>query len=444
MIRAAAFASFLRQLEIVFLSRPGVGTGAGGRRPASLFALSSLLAAGLISAMAGAEEPKQKLDKSAPPEVDGAAPEEKTLPVTAERAFPNLRMVRPIVVTHAGDGTNRLFIASQLGKIHVLPNRQDVKESDLKLFLDLEKKVVYKDTQNEEGLLGFAFHPQFKENRQFFLYYSTTDAPHTTVISRFRVSDDPDVADPASEEELLRIAHPYWNHKGGTIAFGPDGFLYIAVGDGGAANDPHGNGQNLDTHLGKILRIDVDHHDQGKKYAVPKDNPFVGRDHAKPEIWAYGLRNVWRHAFDPKTGQLWAADVGQDLWEEINLIVKGGNYGWNLREGKHPFGPQGSGPRKGLIDPIWEYHHTVGKSITGGFVYRGRRAPQLTGKYLYADYVTNRLWALDYDAKTKKATNYSLGGGENKPVITYGEDESGEAYFTDHFGFIWWFTPTGE
>jgi quinoprotein glucose dehydrogenase len=371
----------------------------------------------------------------------GAA--EKFLDVTAERAFPNLRLNRPIIVTHAGDGSSRLFVASQLGKIHVFPNRQDIKESELKLFIDMEPKVVYHDNMNEEGLLGFAFHPKFKEIGQFFLYYSTTDGDHTTVVSRFRVSkDDPDKADPASEEELLRIAHPYWNHKGGTLAFGPDGFLYIAVGDGGAANDPHGNGQSLKTMLGKLLRIDVDRRDQGKKYAVPADNPFVKTKGAAPEIWAYGLRNVWRHAFDRETGLLWAGDVGQDIWEEIDIIEKGGNYGWNVREGKHPFGPKGAGPRPDLIDPIWEYHHNVGKSITGGLVYRGSQAPALAGKYLYADYVTNKLWALDYDSERKKVVaNYSLHGGENKPVITYGEDEAGEVYFTDAFGFIWWFKP---
>jgi quinoprotein glucose dehydrogenase len=242
----------------------------------------------------------------------------------------------------------------------------------------------------------------------------------------------------------MRINHPYWNHKGGTIAFGPDGYLYIAVGDGGAANDPHGNGQNLKTPLGKILRIDVNGKDEGKEYAVPADNPFVNKKDAAGEIWAYGLRNVWRHAFDRETGTLWAGDVGQDLWEEIDIIVKGGNYGWNLREGFHKFGPKGVEPRADLIEPVWEYHHNVGKSITGGVVYRGKRAPQLVGKYLYGDYVTNRLWALDYDIEAKKViANYSLGKSENKPVITFGEDEAGEVYFTDFFGFIWWFKPTG-
>jgi quinoprotein glucose dehydrogenase len=364
---------------------------------------------------------------------------ETPLPIAAQRAFPELKFRRPIVVTHAGDGTNRLFVAEQQGVIRVLPNQQDVEEAAV--FLDFESRCVYKDNENEEGFLGLAFHPKYKENGELFVYYNTATAPHTTVVSRFRVSKtNPNQADPQSEEELLRIPQPYWNHNGGTIAFGPDGFLYIALGDGGSGNDPHGNGQNLKTLLGSVLRIDVDHHDKGKKYAVPQDNPFVGQgDKAQPEIWAYGVRNPWRMSFDRETGVLWLADVGQDIWEEIDIIVRGGNYGWNLREGRHKFGPNGSEPRPDLIDPIWEYHHNIGKSITGGHVYRGKLVPQLVGKYLYADYVTGKLWALDYDAKQKKVVaNYSL-TGQNLPVMTFGEDEAGEVYFTTPFGMLYRF-----
>jgi quinoprotein glucose dehydrogenase len=278
------------------------------------------------------------------------------------------------------------------------------------------------------------------------------------VVSRFRVSkDDPQKADPKSEEELLRIPQPFWNHNGGTIVFGPDGMLYIGLGDGGLANDPKGNGQNLSTWLGSILRIDVDHKDEGRAYAVPKDNPFVGQKDAKPEIWAYGWRNVWRMSFDRKTGTFWAADVGQNLWEEINIVVKGGNYGWNKRESMHTFDVSKAQPGPGrtvaetnkpdprrageedLIDPIWEYHHDIGKSITGGNVYRGKKIPQLEGCYLYGDYVSGKQWALKYDEKAKKVVaNYAL--IDNKaPVMTYGEDEAGEVYFADSFGFIYKF-----
>jgi glucose/arabinose dehydrogenase len=369
--------------------------------------------------------------------------DESPLPIQPQRAFPNLKWtgwspvseaglaepLRPIVLTHAGDGTNRVFVATQRGVIHVFPNRQDVEQTQI--FLDIQPKVVYNDKQNEEGLLGLAFHPKYKQNGEFFIYYTTTDAPHTSVISRFRVSkSDPNRADADFEEEILRIQQPYWNHNGGTIAFGPDGYLYVGLGDGGSGKDPHGHGQNLKTWLGSILRIDIDRKDEGRNYAVPKDNPFVGRTDALPEIWAYGLRNVWRMAFDRETGTLWASDVGQDLWEEINLIVRGGNYGWNLREGKHPFGPKGSPARPDLIEPIWEYDHEVGKSITGGHVYRGRKLPELAGLYLYADYVTGKLWALKYDEQKRQVTaNHSI-PSEKLPVITFGEDEQGEVYFT--------------
>ncbi len=357
------------------------------------------------------------------------------LAIKAVRAFPELKFRRPVLLTHAGDGSNRMFVCSQPGKIFVFPNQPDVEEADT--FLDIEKKTIYKDEEFEEGLLGLAFHPQFKKNGEFFIYY--TEPPHISVISRMRVSkDDPNKADPNSEEQLLRIQQPFWNHNGGTILFGPDGYLYIGLGDGGSANDPFKNGQNPKTLLGKILRIDVDHKDAGKNYAIPKDNPFADKSDAAPEAFALGVRNIWRMSFDRKTGQLWAADVGQDLWEEINIITKGGNYGWSLREGLHKF-KDGSDPRPDLIEPVWEYHHSVGKSITGGVVYRGQKLPELTGCYLYGDFVSGKLWALKYDDKAKRVTSNYLLQGDNLPVMTYGEDEQGEVYFTTPFGQIFTF-----
>jgi len=224
----------------------------------------------------------------------------------------------------------------------------------------------------------------------------------------------------------LRFRRPFWNHDGGTICFGPDGYLYIAHGDGGAGNDLYDNGQSLSSLLGKILRIDVNHKDEGKQYAIAKDNPFADRKDAAPEVWAYGLRNVWRMAFDRKTGRLWAADVGQNLYEEIDLIVKGGNYGWNRREGLHPFGARGPGPQPGLIDPIWEYHHDVGKSITGGSVYRGKRLAELEGAYIYGDYVTGRIWALRYDDASKRVVANRPIKDRALPIYSFGEDEDGE------------------
>jgi glucose/arabinose dehydrogenase len=377
-----------------------------------------------------------------PTGVPDAAVDERPLALEPAVAFPDVRWagwkpatatgiptpLRPIVLTHAGDGSNRVFVATQHGVIHVFPNSQRAKKT--KVFLDIQKHVTYSDAQNEEGFLGLAFHPKYSRNGEFFVFYTVKKPSMTNVLARYRVSrQDPDRADPASEKVLLRVTRPFWNHDGGTLCFGADGYLYVALGDGGSANDPYGNGQNLKTLLGKVLRIDVDRKDKGKKYAVPRDNPFVAKSGARPEIWAYGLRNIWRMAFDRKTGTLWAGDVGQDLFEEIDHITAGGNYGWNLREGLHPFGANGSGPRADLIEPIWEYDHGVGNSIIGGAVYRGRRLPELAGAYLYADYVTGRLWALRYDAAKKRVVANQPIADRKQPVLSFGEDEKGEVYY---------------
>ena len=337
--------------------------------------------------------------------------------------------LRPIIVTHAGDGSGRLFVATQQGVIHSLP-KDGV--GPTRVFADLTSKVRYLDKENEEGFLGMAFHPRFKENGEFFTYYTPNRQPRASVVSRFRVDPAQTTpADPALEEVLMEVSQPFWNHNGGTLAFGPDGKLYLALGDGGAADDPFEAGQRLDTLLGKILRVDVDKKDAGKNYAIPGDNPFVGRDGARGEIWALGLRNPWRMAFDRKTGALFAADVGQNLWEEINVVKKGGNYGWNLREGFKPFGSsKRKPPVEPLIAPIWEYDHQVGKSITGGFVYRGKAIPELVGKYLYADFVSGKVWALGYDQESGKVTGNHAIKSPMLPVITFGEDEAGEAYLT--------------
>lgn len=375
--------------------------------------------------------------------IPGRPLDESPLPMTTEVAFPNLKWtgwsdtdslgrpspLRPILLTHAGDDSGRVFVPTQHGVVHVFPN--DQLATATKVFLDLKSKVRYDDRTNEEGFLGLAFHPKFKTNGEFFIFYTDKKAKLTNVVSRMRVSrDDPDRADPNSEDELLRIEHKYWNHDGGTIIFGPDGYLYVAIGDGGAANDPDDNGQNLGTILGKVLRIDVDRKSDGRPYAIPADNPFVGRPGARPEIFAYGLRNVWRMAFDRATGRLWAADVGQNLYEEIDILESGKNYGWNLREGSHPFGPRGVGLRADLIDPIWEYHHDVGKSITGGGVYRGTRLPELDGAYLYGDYVSMKIWALWYDENKKAVSANRLIADPQMPILSFGEDDRGDMYFT--------------
>ena len=382
-----------------------------------------------------------------PAQVPGAEVDDTPLALEPEVAFPDLEWtawekesngklvtLRPLVLTHAGDGSNRVFVATQQGVVHVFPN--DQKATATKVFLDIQKKVRYDDKENEEGLLGMCFHPKFKENGEFFVFYNPKRL--TSQISRFRVSkDDPNRADPASEEVIFKIERPYWNHAGGTIVFGPDGYLYVVLGDGGLANDPHENGQNLGALLGKLLRLDVDHRSEGLGYAIPKDNPFVGRKDARPEIWSYGLRNPWRISFDRKTGVLWCADVGQNLYEEINHLTPGGNFGWNRREGLHPFGAKGVGPKPEFIEPIWEYHHDVGKSITGGTVYHGNRVPELEGHYLYADYVTNKLWALKYDDKQKRVVANRPILDKGVPVMSFGEDEPGDVYFMSY-------TPTGR
>jgi glucose/arabinose dehydrogenase len=368
----------------------------------------------------------------------------RPLPFTLETAFPQLSWtgwkstddaglatpLRPILVTHAGDGSNRLFVPTEQGVIHVFPNDPNIKQTGV--FLDLSSKVSYDDKMNEEGFLGLAFPPKYREQGRFFVYYTNKHQPHQNILASYRVSkDDPNRADPDSEEILFTFKKPFWNHDGGTVVFGPDGCLYLALGDGGAANDPLGHGQRLNTWLGKILRVDVDHRDEGLPYSIPKDNPFVGRDDARPEIWAYGLRNVWRMAFDRKTGVLWAGDVGQDTWEEIDLIVKGGNYGWNLREARNPFGERGVSSRPDLIEPIWEYHHNLGKSIIGGTVYRGKQFPELDGAYLYADYVAGRAWALRYDPqKERVVANREITVPNKTPIMSFGEDEQGEVFLT--------------
>ncbi|HEY2759213.1 MAG TPA: PQQ-dependent sugar dehydrogenase, partial [Pirellulales bacterium] len=309
-------------------------------------------------------------------------------PVKIEKAFPNLKFDRPIFLTYPPDGTNRLAVLCEKGEIFMMPNDPSVEEPES--MLDIKDKVTYKDRENEEGMLGLAFHPKFKQNKTFFVYYTLKDVPHTSVLVRYKMSaDNPNRADPDSAEEIFRSpGKPNWNHNGGTIIFGPDGYLYLALGDGGAANDPYAHGQSLETVLGKVLRIDVDHKDPGKQYAAPKDNPFVDMPGAMPEIWCLGLRNVWRMAFDHVTNKLWAGDVGQDTWEEVDILQRGGNYEWNIKEGFHTFSedpkpkhpPAGKVPDKvvgDLIDPIFEYHHDIGKCVVGGCVYRGKQVPEL-------------------------------------------------------------------
>jgi glucose/arabinose dehydrogenase len=377
---------------------------------------------------------------------DGSVPEpiDGVLPLKTELAFRHVEWegweplgedgrlnppLRPIQITHAGDGSNRVFVVDQSGMIHVLPN--DATAAQARLFADLRARTHQFKIDDEEGLLGFAFHPDYAENGEFFIYYSPEGEPRGARLSRMRVSpDDPDRADPDSEEVLLTLQEPFANHNGGPMAFGPDGYLYLGLGDGGGRNDPTGTGQSLETWLACVLRIDVDHRDAGRAYAIPRDNPFVGRPDARPEIYAYGLRNPWRLSFDRETGRLWLADVGQDLWEEIDLIRSGGNYGWSIREGTYAFGNTPGAEDVETVDPIWEYDHRIGKSITGGYVYRGARFPELVGHYLYGDYVAGKLWALQYDQEAGKVVRNMSIPWNGQPVLAFGEDEQGELFVT--------------
>jgi glucose/arabinose dehydrogenase len=335
-------------------------------------------------------------------------------------AFPNVTFTRPVLVTTAGDGTNRLFVVEHKGRVRVLENRRDVAEAPV--FLDLRERV--RSRHNEEGLLSLAFHPKYAENGRLYVAYTASD-PRRVVIARYEATpDEPDRADPASESIVLEVEQPYGNHNGTSLLFGPDGYLYVGLGDGGGQNDPHQHGQNRATLLGSILRLDVDGAAGGRAYAIPPDNPFAGRQDAREEIWAYGLRNPWRMSFDRATGELWAGDVGQNRFEEINRITRGGNYGWSLREGRHPF-RRGPVPAD-LIDPLVEYGRDEGISVIGGSVYRGAAQPALAGVYVYADYVSGRIWGLRAEDGVVVAHAQISTGRQRPHIASFGEDAEGE------------------
>lgn len=349
-------------------------------------------------------------------------------------AFPKISFNRPVDLQHANDNSNRLFVVEQEGLISVFKNESGV--SSKKTFLDITRKV--EDSGNEEGLLGLAFHPQYKTNGYFYVNYTASN-PDRTIISRFKVSANADVADPSTEEIILTFSQPYSNHNGGQVSFGPDGYLYIAAGDGGSGGDPQGHGQNLKTLLAAILRIDVDRQSDGKKYAIPADNPFAGNKSGyKEEIYAYGLRNPWRLSFDPITKKLWTGDVGQNAYEEVDIIEKGGNYGWNVMEGKHCYEPKRNCNQQGLKLPIWEYPRSEGISITGGFVYRGPSLPSLTGKYIYADYGSGKIWALDASTVSQPTNTLLLKSDLN--ISSFGVDPKNELYLCAFDGKIYTLT----
>lgn len=334
---------------------------------------------------------------------------------------------RPLGMAAPADGTGRLFVLEQTGRVQIVQPGQLLPTP----YLDITDRVG--STANEQGLLGLAFHPRYAENGFFYVNY--TDLNGDTVIASFQVSpDDPNRADPGSEKRLLSISQPFPNHNGGEVTFGPDGYLYLGLGDGGSAGDPQGNGQSLDTLLGKILRIDVDN---GEPYAIPPNNPFAGGG-GRAEIWAYGLRNPWRFSFDRLSGDMYIGDVGQNQIEEIDFLPAGSpggaNFGWDFFEGSSVY--EGAPPSDlQLIPPVAEYRHDMGCSVTGGVVYRGSRLPAWQGVYLFGDYCSGMVWGLMRDAQG--SWQYNTLFGPIGRIASFGQDELGEVYLIDQGGILY-------
>jgi glucose/arabinose dehydrogenase len=330
----------------------------------------------------------------------------------------------PLAVTSAGDGSGRIFVTEQGGQIRIVRDGKLVASP----FLDISTRIT---SGGERGLLGLAFHPDFPTDPRIFVNY--TDTNGDTQVSSFRADPTrPDAADPSSEVKILHIAQPYANHNGGAVVFGPDGFLYISTGDGGSEGDPQGNGQSLTTLLGKILRIDIDRTGGATPYAIPPDNPFVGAADAPPEIYLYGLRNPWRISFDRATGDLWMGDVGQNAWEEVDVAragTSGQNYGWNFMEGTHCYQPPSGCITTGLTLPVAEYSHDAGCTVIGGYVYRGSAQPALAGGYVFGDYCSGTIWAIDPGDDALRPPTVVLKGTAS--LSSFGEDEAGELYATD-------------
>jgi glucose/arabinose dehydrogenase len=344
---------------------------------------------------------------------------------------------RPVFLADPGDGSGRLFVVEQGGTIRILRDGAVAPEP----FLDVSSVVT--TSNSEQGLLGLAFDPNFAENGEFYVAYtantaSTGEGVGDDTLARYRVlADDPDRADPDSAEVLLAVPDPYGNHNGGMVAFGPDGYLYLGLGDGGSGGDPLGNGQNTDAVLGKILRLDVSGRDEGEPYAIPADNPFVDGG-GRPEIWALGLRNPWRFSFDRETGDLWIADVGQNWIEEIDMLPAGSpggaNFGWNVLEGNACFADDECDPSP-FVAPIAQYTHDFGCSVTGGYVVRNPAEPALAGTYLFADYCTGALWGLGKDASGAWTLSEPIQTGLN--VSSFAEDSEGNVYVLDLNGAIY-------
>lgn len=359
--------------------------------------------------------------------------------VAFEEVYPNLDFRHAVqALQRPGDGS-RWYVVEQDGEIWTW-DAADAEVADPELFLDITDRVD--DSYTESGLLGMAFHPDFAENGQYFLSYTATGSggsPFTSRISRFTSPDSETVGDEDSEEILLSIAQPYQNHDGGALLWGPDDYLYASYGDGGSAGDPKENAQDTTVLLGKILRIDPD---GGSPYAIPADNPFADGADGAPEIYAWGMRNVWRMSFDRETGELWAGDVGQDRWEEVDRVALGGNYGWDDKEGSHCYEAASPCEGGGLIDPVVEYDHSVGKSVVGGYVYRGSAIPGLVGTYLFTDYYVQEVWGLVWE--DDGTASYETVARTGATEASFAEDVDGEVYAMDYNGTLRKLVPTAD
>jgi glucose/arabinose dehydrogenase len=385
----------------------------------SMFHKTLILAAAIFLVSCGGGSSSNSGGNTPPPPATG------TPPAIALSTFVS-GLSSPVGMESAHDQSGRFFVPQQGGVIRLVQNGT----VNATPFLDISGLV---ESGGEKGLLGLAFHPSFSTNRKFYVDYTRRNGTQLqTVIAEYLAdSANPNVADPSSERILLVIDQPFDNHNGGQLAFGADGFLYIGMGDGGSGGDPHNNGQNTNALLGKILRVDVNTTTAGKQYGIPAGNPFASGGGA-PEVYAYGFRNPWRFSFDTANARLFVGDVGQDAFEEVDIVESGKNYGWNIMEGTHCYNATNCSSA-GLTPPITDYSHSEGESVTGGFLYRGKAIPGMVGRYIFGDFVSGKIWVLTPNgANWDRTLSLSTGRG----ISSFARDDDGELYVVDYSGSV--------